>query len=126
MTDAAARVPACILVTGEPALARRLEDHGVELIVAHDEAVGLAAAAAHPALPLIVDLQTLPGFPKELRRRAEGGERPGLVLGCSSPLADPAAATGEAFCDALVARPAVLRDLAGVIARAGTDAAGNP
>lgn len=109
--------PACILLTSDPAVARRVADQGVQLIVAAEASAALDAACANPDMPVVVDLQAFPGWPKELRRTTLAGERPGAVVGFSSPLStDDAVATAEAFCDALVPRPLVLRDVMSAVA----------
>ncbi len=108
--------PRCVLLVAEPELAVRLRAQGVEVVLAFDEDEAFVEIERHPTWPVLVDVAAFPQWAKRLRLREGAIGRPGAVIGFSSPLAADAGGTAEAFCDAMVTRPAVLRRPAEVLA----------
>jgi hypothetical protein len=101
----------CIVVCREQPLIDVLEKQGETLVVAGDDEAGIEAVRAHPDQPVLVDVAEFPQWPKLLRMRETDQVRPGLVIGYAPPVRQDLLEEAELFCDDVVPRPKILRNL---------------
>jgi hypothetical protein len=101
----------CIVVCREQPLIDVLEKQGETLVVTRDSDQALDAVRQHPDQPIIVDVAEFPDWPKLLRMRESDEVRPGLVIGYAPPVRQDLLEEAELFCDDVVPRPKILRNL---------------